>query len=148
MRMTELLTTTALQPQRTRRTDTARILTSGEIGKIIPLKMIPIFREDSVQNGRFRVSVEMMETAEMLANSVMIEAQAHFVPFLAFEQFNGIDSFNRSYMKEAEADGSTIEFFKKNKAEKWRIENNMQLPETTSKRFEMWEHIYQAEEEE
>ena len=30
-------------------------------------------------------------------------------------------------------------------AEKWRIKNNMQLPETTSKRFEMWEHIYNTE---
>ena len=117
MRMTELLTTTALQPQRTRRTDTARILTSGDVGKILPIKMIPVFREDAVQNGRVRVSVEMMETAEMLANSVMIEAQAHFVPFLAFEQFNGIDSFNRSYMKEAEADGSTIPFFEVDKYE-------------------------------
>lgn len=116
MRMTELLTTTALQPQRTRRTDTARILTSGDLGKILPIKMIPIFREDAVQNGRVRLTVEMMETAEMLANSVVVEAQAHFVPFLAFEQFNGIDSFNRSYMKEAEADGNTIDFFQKNKA--------------------------------
>lgn len=115
MRMTELLTTTALQPQRTRRTDTARILTSGDVGKILPIKMIPLFREDAVQNGRVRITVEMMETAEMLANSVMVEAQAHFVPFLAFSQFNGIDSFNRSYMKEAESDGSTINFFEKNK---------------------------------
>lgn len=30
-------------------------------------------------------------------------------------------------------------------AEKWRIENNMQLPEQTSKRFEMWENIYNTE---
>ena len=116
MRMTELLTTTALQPQRTRRTDTARILTSGDVGQILPVKMIPIFREDAVQNGKVRVTVQLMETAEMLANSVVLQAQAHFVPFLAFEQFNGIDSYNRSYMGEAEADGSTISFFEKNKA--------------------------------
>lgn len=88
--------------RRSERIDNVRFVTSGNAGKVVPLTYIPLLREDGVSSGRFQVSVEMMETAELLMNAVHVEVQAHFVPFLAFDRFTGMDSLNRSYMGEPE----------------------------------------------
>jgi hypothetical protein len=92
-----------------------RVLTSGDAGKILPIKADPILREEGF-SGNVNVSVEMMETSEKPVNAIVAKACTYFVPYLAFDQFNGsIDELNRSYSKENGIAGSPISFFEKNK---------------------------------
>jgi len=58
----------------------------------------------------------MMETSEKPVNAIVAKACTYFVPYLAFDQFNGsIDELNRSYSKENGIAGSPVDFFEKNK---------------------------------
>jgi predicted Rdx family selenoprotein len=92
------------------------VLTSADAGKILPLKYIPMLREDAVKRGRVRVNLEMMETAELLMNGIMVNVMAHYVPMLAFERFNGsMEELNRSYKGETGIGGSVVPFYEKNK---------------------------------
>jgi hypothetical protein len=93
--------------QRTLRRDELRVLTSGDAGKILPLAYVPLLREDAVQRGQLRISVQMQETAETILNGIHCNAYVHFIPFLAFERFNGMDALNRSYMGEPEREGES-----------------------------------------
>lgn len=114
--MTELIPNSPISIQKSRRSAKGRVLTSGDAGKILPLKYEWLHREDGVQSGKIRVNVEMMETSEMLMNGVGVTLYAHFVPMLAFDRFNGsMDELNRSYKKENGAAGSVIPFFESNK---------------------------------
>ena len=114
--MTELIPNSPIAVQKSRRSTKGRVLTSGDAGKILPLKYEWLHREDGVQSGKIRMNVEMMETSEMLMNGVGVTLYAHFVPMLAFDRFNGsMDELNRSYKKENGASGSVIPFFEKNK---------------------------------
>ena len=116
MRMTELIPNSPISIQKSRRSAKGRVLTSGDAGKILPLKYEWLHREDGVQSGKIRMNVEMMETSEMLMNGVGVTLYAHFVPMLAFDRFNGsMDELNRSYKKQNGAAGSVIPFFEKNK---------------------------------
>lgn len=100
------------QVARSIRVDEKRVLTSGKAGYMLPVAAIPILREDAVRSSRLRLSVNMAETAEMLLNAVEVEAEAWFIPKLAFDRFKGgIDSLNRSYMGQPEADGQVIQWF-------------------------------------
>ena len=121
--MTELIPNSPIAVQKSRRSVKGRVLTSGDAGKILPLKYEWLHREDGVQSGKIRMNVEMMETSQMLMNGVGVTLYAHFVPMLAFDRFNGsMDELNRSYKKENGAAGSVIPFFEKNKA--YDIVNN------------------------
>lgn len=112
MRMTEMVPSTPIPTQRSVRTDRGRVLTSADAGKILPLKYIPLLREDAVQRGRVRVDVLMQETAELLQNGVMLNVMAHFVPQLAYERFNGsMEELNRSYQGENGIAGSVVPYF-------------------------------------
>ena len=114
--MTELIPNSPITVQKSRRSAKGRVLTSGDAGKILPLKYEWLHREDGVQSGKIRMNVEMMETSEMLMNGVGVTLYAHFVPMLAFDRFNGsMDELNRSYKKENGAAGSVIPFFDTNK---------------------------------
>jgi hypothetical protein len=116
MRMTEMVPSTPITVQRSTRRDRGRVLTSADAGKILPLKYIPMLREDAVKRGRVRVNIEMMETAELLMNGIMVNVMAHFVPMLAFERFNGsMEELNRSYKGETGIGGSVVPFFETNK---------------------------------
>ena len=116
MRMTELIPNNPISIQKSRRSAKGRVLTSGDAGKILPLKYEWLHREDGVQSGKIRMNVEMMETSEMLMNGVGVTLYAHFVPMLAFDRFNGsMDELNRSYKKENGAAGSVVPFFETNK---------------------------------
>jgi len=116
MRMTELIPNSPIAVQKSRRSVKGRVLTSGDAGKILPLKYEWLHREDGVQSGKIRVNVEMMETSEMLMNGVGVTLYAHFVPMLAFDRFNGsMDELNRSYKKENGAAGSVVPFFESNR---------------------------------
>jgi predicted Rdx family selenoprotein len=112
MRMTEMVPTAPLQVQRSVRRDRGRVLTSADAGKILPIKYIPMLREDAVRRGRVRLNFEMMETAEMLMNGINVHVYAHFVPMLAFDRFNGsMDELNKSYQKENGIGGSVVPYF-------------------------------------
>jgi hypothetical protein len=98
---------------RTERRDSVNFLTSGDAGKIIPVSVIPLNPEDSVIRCPININVEMMETAEILMNDVMVRAYSYFVPFLAFDRFSSMDSVLRSWRKEKEreADAGPVDFF-------------------------------------
>lgn len=89
--------TSPIEVVRSTRVHDTRVLTSMPAGKMVPLAAIPLLREDQLNTSRFRLSFEMMETAEILMNAVNVNVKAYLVPNLAFERFNGIDDLNRSY---------------------------------------------------
>jgi len=114
--MTEMIPNSPIAVQKSVRSAKGRVLTSGDAGKILPLKYEWLHREDGVRSGKVRVNVEMMETSQMLMNGVGVTLHAYFVPMLAFDRFNGsMDELNRSYKKENGAAGSVIPFFETNK---------------------------------
>ena len=116
MRMTEMIPNSPIAVQKSVRSAKGRVLTSGDAGKILPLKYEWLHREDGVRSGKIRVNTEMLETSEMLMNGIGVTVYAHFVPMLAFDRFNGsMDELNRSYKKENGAAGSVIPFFEMNK---------------------------------
>lgn len=106
-RQTNQVLATPIAAQRSQRRDEIRVLTSGDAGKVLPVAFVPMLREDAVQRGQVRVAIQMGETAETLLNAVHVNVYAHFVPFLAFERFSGMDSLNRAYMGEPERPGET-----------------------------------------
>ena len=114
--MTEMIPNSPIAVQKSVRSAKGRVLTSGDAGKILPLKYEWLHREDGVRSGKIRANIEMMETSEMLMNGVGVTLYAHFVPMLAFDRFNGsMDELNRSYKKENGAAGSVVPFFESNK---------------------------------
>jgi hypothetical protein len=116
MRMTEMVPSTPITVQRSTRRDRGRVLTSADAGKILPLKYIPMLREDAVKRGRVRVNIEMAETAELLQNGIMVNVMAHYVPMLAFDRFNGsMEELNRSYKGETGIGGSVVPYFETSK---------------------------------
>lgn len=83
--------------------------TSMPAGKMVPVTAFPLLREDQLRNSMIHCKVDLMETAEIIKNGIKCRFMAYFVPFLAFDRFNGgMDEFNRSYMKQAIADGATV----------------------------------------
>lgn len=115
MRNTEIIPNVPVSFSRTRRMSKGRVLTSGDAGKILPIKADPVLREEGF-SGNVNVSVEMMETSEKPVNAIVAKAMTYFVPYLAFDQFNGsIEELNRSYSKENGIAGSQVDFFEKNK---------------------------------
>ncbi|MDB4437886.1 hypothetical protein N9144_01750 [Flavobacteriaceae bacterium] len=116
MRVTEMVPSAPISVQKSMRTARGRVLTSGDAGKILPLKYEWLHREDGVQSGKIRVNVEMMETPEMMMNGVGVTLYAHFVPMLAFDRFNGsMNELNASYKGENGVAGSVVPFFETNK---------------------------------
>jgi predicted Rdx family selenoprotein len=116
MRVTEMIPNAPITVQKSVRKARGRVLTSGDAGKILPLKYEWLHREDGVQSGKIRVNVEMMESTEMLMNGVGVTCYAHFVPMLAFDRFNGsMNELNASYKKENGVAGSVVPFFETNK---------------------------------
>jgi hypothetical protein len=91
------------------RRQSARGITSMPAGKMVPLHAIPVLREDAIRSGRLRFTFEMMETAEVLLNSVNVRLMAYFVPMLALERFNGsMDQLNLSYEGKPPLEGEDI----------------------------------------
>lgn len=109
--MPSFLSTTPVQVSRSRRVDRARGVTTAKAGKVIPLRYIPLLREDRLSNTEVSITVEMAETVRPLRNAVYLNVEAWFVPFAAFEQFAGIDDFNRAYAKVVEPGTSTVKPF-------------------------------------
>lgn len=85
------------------------VATSMPAGKVVPLTAFPLLREDTLRNSMLHLKVDLMETAEVIKNGIQCRFQAWVVPFLAFERFDGgMDEFNRSYMKQNNANGGTV----------------------------------------
>lgn len=83
-------------------------LTSGPAGKVLPLAVIPLLREDAAR-GRVRVGVEMLETHELIANKTMVRFTVWCVPFLALERFEGSrEQFDRSYAGLPQYEGGDV----------------------------------------
>jgi hypothetical protein len=140
MRMTEMVPSTPITVQRSTRRDRGRVLTSADAGKILPLKYIPMLREDAVKRGRVRVNFEMMETAELLMNGIVVNVMAHYVPMLAFERFNGsMEELNRSYKGETGIGGSVVPYFEKNK--RYRPDIDEVINDTTPEDFDVSDYI-------
>lgn len=97
-----------VQIPRTYRGSLVETFTSLPAGRSVPLYAHALFREDQIRRGRVSVALEMHETAEILMNPVNVEVSAWFVPYLAFDRFEGWDDLNRSYAK---AQGNSINFF-------------------------------------
>lgn len=99
MRETELIPQVPVKFERTKRPAQSRVLTSMDAGKIIPIRVEPVLREESV-TGRVGATIEMMETPEVVSNAIHGTMQTWFVPYLAFDQFMGsLEELNRRYMK-------------------------------------------------
>lgn len=80
-------------------------------GKVVPLAMIPMLREDSAA-GSLGFTFEMMETHEILMNGVEVRVMAYVVPWLAMERFKGSrEEFDLSYAGKAGLGGTVIPFF-------------------------------------
>jgi predicted Rdx family selenoprotein len=142
--MTEMVPTTPITVQRSTRRDRGRVLTSADAGKILPLKYIPMLREDAVKRGRVRVNIEMMETAELLMNGITVNVMAHYVPMLAFDRFQGsMEELNRSYKGETGIGGSVVPYFEKEKY--WSVASQQVVNQynsaydTTSGLSEFWQ---------
>lgn len=116
MRQTELIPQNEVKFKRTNRPAKLSYIGSGDAGKILPIAVEPVLREESAR-GRVNIAVEMGETPETVINAVHACAYTYFVPYLAFGQFNGsLEELNRSYMKENSiSTGSVIPFFETNK---------------------------------
>lgn len=83
------------------------VLTSMPAGKMTPIAVVPMLREDSAR-VRLSLSTQMMETSELLLNEVHLSVKAYLVPHLAFERFTSVDDLNRSYEGKPARDGLPI----------------------------------------
>jgi len=101
-----------VEHQPTMRDDTAAVVTTGNGGKFIPLKMFPLFREDGMMNSTLTISFEMAELSNMIINPVRATAAAYFVPKLALDRFPDMGAIDRSWNGEPEIDASVIPWFK------------------------------------
>lgn len=99
--------TTPAGVPRTIREHNLEILTSMQAGKMMPVAAIPLLREDSAR-VRVNFAVEMMETVELLMNSVTVRFAAYLVPMLAFERFQSMDDVNRAYAGEPPRPGLPV----------------------------------------
>lgn len=85
------------------------VATSMPAGKVVPIAAFPLLREDTLRNSMIHAKVDLMETAEVIKNGIQCRFQVWVVPFLAFDRFDGgMDEFNRSYMKTANANGGAV----------------------------------------
>lgn len=100
--------TTPIDVVRSTRALDIRCLTSMPVGKVVPVCVFGLLREDQVNSSRLRLNFEMLETVEILMNAVNVNVKAYLVPNLAFDRFNGIDQLNRSYEGVPEDEGGTV----------------------------------------
>jgi hypothetical protein len=108
MNLTETISTQPLTPTKSARRDEIRAITSAGAGKVIPLAYTALLREDRVSRGRATVTIDVAEMPMTLMNGQMVRVRADLIPFTAFDRFNGVDQFNRSYMGVPETEGGAV----------------------------------------
>ena len=72
MRSLARMQTNPIEVIRSRRAHDVRVLTSLPAGKMVPLRAIPLLREDAMERMSLRFSFEMAETVEILMNAVNV----------------------------------------------------------------------------
>lgn len=103
------LASAPIATQRSIRTDRKRTITSFGSGKIAPIAAFALLREDSLRSSSFQFDVALTEMADIVQNNVHCTVEAHLVPWLAMERFNGsLDRFNRSYREEPDPDTDVV----------------------------------------
>lgn len=106
--------TTPIPVRRSSRGLNFRALTTIPAGWITPLLGFGLLREDALTSCQLSLGFELYETAELLANPVLLNVRAYLIPNLAFERFNGsIDTLNRSYTGQVEpgVGGTVVPWF-------------------------------------
>lgn len=113
MKLGETISALPIEVEKSIRGEEIRALTSARAGKIVPVAYVPLLREDRVSRGSVNLRLKMAETVHPLMNAINVTAMAHFVPFSAFERFDGMDQFNRSYrgVNEPRGAATPIPFF-------------------------------------
>lgn len=103
------LTAAPLRTPRTVRQHELQVLTSMKPGVCAPIAAMPLFREDSLSASDVTVTVEMMETHELLLNRANLRVSAYVVPFQAFDRYQqSRDQLDRSYMGQPQIDGGAV----------------------------------------
>lgn len=101
-------TTPLALPRSTRQVD-IMAGTSCPAGRMVPVVAFPLLREDALKTSTIFCKVDLMEAAEAVRNPIKVRFMAYFVPWLAFSKFDGgMDEFNRSYQKTANANGQPV----------------------------------------
>jgi len=91
--------TAPIQFNRSVRSDSTVLMTSGRAGVVIPVGYIPLLRGDSCA-GRVSFDLRLAEMPRPLLNATFLNAQAWFVPKASHPQFSGMDEFYASYVGE------------------------------------------------
>lgn len=100
--------TAPVRTPRTVRNHALAVLTSMQPGVCVPVAAIPLHREDALAGG-IDITIEMMETHELLVNSTNMRVTAYFVPNQALDRFEGSrDQLDRSYMGQPKVDGGAV----------------------------------------
>jgi len=95
---------------RTRRKHPVRNMTSLPAGKVVPLAVVPLLREDSMK-GQFAFAFEMQETVEVLMNGIDVVVEAWVIPMLAFPEFRTMDDLNLAYTKNTRPGELPVPYF-------------------------------------
>lgn len=102
--------TTPLAVAKSRRHHRLRCMTSLPAGKVVPLAVIPLLREDSASVD-VSIALEMQETVEVLLNGINVDVHAYLVPTLASPRFRSMDDINLSYSGEARPGEAVVPWF-------------------------------------
>lgn len=91
---------TPIPTEKSLRVDEWRGLTSCRAGVIVPIAYFPLLREDRIR-GRIAAQIRMDETVKVIVNPVRVTMQAHLIPKIALDRFEGsMETLNRSYKGE------------------------------------------------
>lgn len=102
------LSQSAVPYQRSMRPHDMRHFTTMDAGKMTPIGVAGLLREDEVASGNLMYTFEMHETAEILMNAVNVKVMAYLVPMLALDRFVSMDELNRSYAGTVARTGDTV----------------------------------------
>lgn len=101
--------TTPIDVPRSTRTVPIMVGTTIPAGRLTPVAAFHMHREDAMKSSTIYAKVDLMEAAEAVRNPIRVRFRAIFVPYLAFAKFDGgMDEFNRSYTKTANANGQPL----------------------------------------
>lgn len=101
---------TPLDVPRQRRNHPVRNMTSLPAGKVVPLAVVPLLREDEM-SARFICAFEMQETVEILLNGIDVCVDTWLVPNLAYERFRTMDDVNLAYTKNTRPGETLVPYF-------------------------------------
>lgn len=107
VRIASRTSTSPVAVPRTVRSHNLTVLTSVPAGKMTPIAVIPLLREDAAR-VRLQAAFQMMETADLLINEIAVNVKAYLVPELAKDRFLGMDDLNRSWEGKPPREGQPV----------------------------------------